>query len=107
MASWVLAEAGYASVLLGADMPFVALHEAVLELRPQLLVLSVSHIADLKVCATRCRELFDETQKAGCALAIGGRALTREIEQALSADFFGGSLSELDDYARSLRPRPR
>lgn len=105
MASWVLAEAGYASVLLGADMPFVALCEAVRELRPQLLVLSFSHVHDLKRCVAGCGELFAVTQRAGCALAIGGRALTREIRQVLSADFFGGSLSELEEYARSLRPR--
>lgn len=107
MASWVLAEAGYASVLLGADVPFAALSEAVRELCPQLLVLSVSHVEQLKLFTEGCRELFEETQEAGCALAIGGRALTREIKQVLSADFFGDSLTELDAYARGLKPRSR
>jgi hypothetical protein len=77
----------------------------VLELRPQILALSISHVQDLKSCAARCSELFVVAQKSGCALAIGGRALTREVRQVLSADFFGGSLGELDEYARSLKPR--
>lgn len=105
MASWVLAEVGYASVLLGADMPFTALGEAVRELRPQLLALSFSHVEDLKYCAARCSELFALCKGSGCALAIGGRALTREIKHVLSADFFGRSLGELDAYARSLKTR--
>lgn len=105
MASWVLAEVGYASVLLGADMPFAALCEAVLELRPQVLALSISHVEDLKSFSARCSELFVVTQKSGCVLAIGGRALTREIKQVLAADFFGGSLGELDAYSRTLKPR--
>jgi excisionase family DNA binding protein len=105
MASWVLAEAGYASVHLGADVPFDALREAVVELGPRLLVLSVSHVEDLTVFTRGCRELFKETQEAGCALALGGRALTGELKQVLTADFFGASLSELDEYARSLKPR--
>ncbi|HEY6880077.1 MAG TPA: helix-turn-helix domain-containing protein [Polyangiales bacterium] len=107
MASWVLAEAGYASVLLGADVPFQALCEAVVELGPRLLVLSISHVEDLKRFTRGCRALFAETQKAGCVLAIGGRALNPELKQALSADFIGNSLAELDEYARSLRPRRR
>jgi excisionase family DNA binding protein len=105
MASWVLAEVGYASVLLGADLPFAALCEAVLELRPQLLALSISHVADLAHCTERCAELFAVAQKAGCALAIGGRAMTPDIEQVLTADFFGGSLGALDEYARTLKSR--
>jgi MerR family transcriptional regulator, light-induced transcriptional regulator len=107
MASWVLAEAGYASVMLGADMPFDGLGEAVLELRPQLLVLSVSHIEDLRLCVARCTELHAHARKQRCALAIGGRALTREIKQVLSADFFGDSLSDLQQYAQLPRLLPR
>jgi excisionase family DNA binding protein len=105
MASWVLAEAGYASVLLGADVPFDALCEAVVDLGPQLLVLSISHVEELKSFRVGCRRLFSETRRAGCALAIGGRALTAELKHMLSADFFGDSLSELDEYARSLSSR--
>lgn len=103
MASWVLAEAGYASVLLGADLPFSALGEAVLELSPRLLVLSVSHVEDPKAFTAGCRKLFAETREAGCALAIGGRALSAELRRELSADFFGDSLAELDEYARGLK----
>ncbi len=105
MASWVLAEAGYAAVLLGADVPFDALREAVVELGPRLLVLSISHVEDLKSFKRGCRALFAQTQQAGCVLAVGGRALDAELKQALSADFFGDSLAELDEYARSLKPR--
>lgn len=99
MAAWVLSEAGYAATALGANTPFDALQEALVEVRPQLLVLSVSHVADLSVCAMRTRELSRRGAKLGCSLAIGGRALSPRVQQALTADFFGGSLSELREYA--------
>ncbi|MDB4976831.1 MAG: binding domain protein excisionase family [Myxococcaceae bacterium] len=107
MAAWVLSESGYAAVMLGANMPFDALYEALAELRPQLLVLSVSHVADLKTCAARCSELSRHAAKNGCALALGGRALTPEVRHALKADFVGDSLSALRDYAEQGKTRGR
>jgi len=103
MAAWVLAELGYAAVTLGANMPFGGLAEAVRELRPQLLVLSVSHVLDASSCQLHCRELYDLTSELGCGLALGGRALTPALRAGLSADFFGETLSHLADHARKRR----
>jgi excisionase family DNA binding protein len=107
MAAWVLAECGYVTVTLGANMPFDGLDEAVCELRPHLLVLSISHVEDVGECVTRCRSLYARTDEYSCLLALGGRALTPALRTQLRADFFGDTLTNLADYAKKQRPRKK
>jgi len=105
LAAWVLAELGYAAVALGANMPFVSLAEAVRELHPRLLVLSISHINEADVCIASCRALYGLTTELRCALALGGRALTPPHRAKLSADFFGETLTHLAEYAHKRGAR--
>jgi MerR family transcriptional regulator, light-induced transcriptional regulator len=105
VAAWVLAELGYAATTLGANMPFDGLDDALRELRPRLIVLSVSHVADRRACSARCRLLYANASKLGCALAIGGRALTPALRAELSADFFGDTMTHLRDYAQKRGAR--
>jgi MerR family transcriptional regulator, light-induced transcriptional regulator len=103
LAAWVLAEAGYDAVLIGADTPAHALCEAVSELHPRLVALSVSHVADEGALARECTTLLAATRGVGALLALGGRGIGPALRSVLSADYIGGSLGELRELAKRRR----
>jgi MerR family transcriptional regulator, light-induced transcriptional regulator len=107
LAQMVLLDAGWDAVNLGPNTPMKSLRLAINELHPKLVWLSISH---RKVDDTFRREyadLYKNTQAAGAALAIGGRALDESVRATLPYTSYGDGLTHLAAFARSLHPRPR
>lgn len=110
LAQMVLIDAGWEAINLGPNTPFQSFAKAIRELRPRLLWLSVCHLDDEKDFIERYRELYHRAEKAGVAVAIGGRALGEPLRAAIPYTTYGDGLSHLAAFARTLhRPpnRPR
>jgi excisionase family DNA binding protein len=107
LSQMVLLDAGWDAVNLGPNTPVKSLRLAVIELRPQLVWLSMSHgVAD---DAFRCEylDLYRQAQAAGAALVIGGRAFEESVRTGLPYTAYGDGLAHLAAFARSLHPQPR
>jgi len=105
----VLCDAGWDAVDLGPNTPFHSLSKAIKELRPRLLWLSVCHLVseeEEEKFVSGYRELYQEAEKAGVAVAIGGRALGENLRSKIPYTTYGDRLEHLVAFARTLNPRP-
>jgi methanogenic corrinoid protein MtbC1 len=106
LAQMVLLDAGWDAVNLGPNTPFKSLTKAIHDLRPRLLWLSASHLGPEEDFVRDCGEMCRQAEKAGVAVAIGGRALVRAVRARISYTTYGDGLKHLAAFARSLHPRP-
>lgn len=106
LAQMVLLDAGWDAVNLGPNTPFRSLAKAIKELRPRLLWLSVCHPVADETFVRDYRELYQQAEKAGVAVAIGGRALVEAIRAKIPYTTYGDGLSHLAAFARTLHPKP-
>jgi excisionase family DNA binding protein len=115
LAEMVLLDAGWQAIDLGPNTPISSFGRSLAELRPRLLWISVSHLVDRDRFLSEYQQLYEEAQRAGVAVVIGGRALTETIRSAMSYTCHGDGLRHLSAFARSLydpgcrpkRGRPR
>ncbi len=106
LAQLVLIDAGWDVVQVGPNTPLPSLAPAVRELRPRLLWLSVSHLADVTAFLDAYRDLYRAAERQGVAVAVGGRALVPEVRSVLPYTTYGDGLGHLAAFARTLHPRP-
>lgn len=106
LAQMVLIDAGWDAVNLGPNTPFASFAKAVVDLRPRLLWLSVSHLGAEEEFVVGYRKLYQLAEKAGVAVAIGGRALVESIRSKIPYTTYGDGLGHLAAFARTLHPRP-
>jgi excisionase family DNA binding protein len=102
----VLLDVGWDAVNLGPNTPFGSLERALVELRPRLVWLSVSHLLDESEFISRYRKFYQQAEKAGVAVAIGGRALGESVRSQIPYTTYGDGLTHLAAFARTLNPRP-
>ncbi len=107
LAQLVLLDAGWEAVNLGPNTPLPSLIRALRELRPRLLWLSVSYLADRARFIDQCRELFQAAEAQGVAVAVGGQALRESVRASIPYTTYGDGLSHLAAFARTLHPRPK
>ncbi|MCS7045520.1 MAG: helix-turn-helix domain-containing protein [Gemmataceae bacterium] len=107
LAQFVLLDAGWEAVNLGPTTPLPSLAEAIRELRPRLLWLSVSFIADESAFLDAYKALYQVAQRQGVAVAVGGRALKEPLRSAIPYTTYGDGLEHLAAFARTLHPRPK
>ena len=106
LAQMVLLDAGWDAVDLGPNTPLESLARAVAELRPRLVWVSASHLADPAAFVRDFRQLSRVAGEHGAAVAVGGQALTPEVRRGLAYTTHGDGLAHLAAFARALHPRP-
>ncbi len=101
LAEMVLLDAGWRVIDLGPHTPILSFRQALSELRPRLLWISLCHLVDRDRFLAEYGELYLQAERAGVAVAIGGRALTDALRSAMSYTCYGDGLRHLAAFARS------
>jgi excisionase family DNA binding protein len=107
LAQLVLLDAGWEAVQLGPNTPLASLTKALEDLRPRLVWLSVSYVADAAGFISAYRDFYRTAERRGVAVAIGGRALAEDVRSAVPYTTYGDGLCHLAAFARMLHPRPK
>jgi excisionase family DNA binding protein len=107
LAQMALLDVGWDAVNVGPNTPAASFRRALTELRPRLLWVSVSYLADPERFIGEFRELYRAALAAGVAVAVGGSALRDEVRQRIPYTTHGDGLTHLVAFARTLHPRPR
>jgi len=101
LAEMVLLDAGWRVIDLGQHTPIISFRQALLELRPRLLWISLCHLVDRDRFLAEYRELYQEAERVGVAVAIGGRALTESLRSVMPYTCYGDGLRHLAAFGRS------
>ena len=107
LAQYVLLDAGWEAVNLGPNTPLGSLEQAVRQLRPRLLWLSVSYLEDEASFLHAYQALYRVAEGEGIAVAVGGRALAPALRSDMPYTTYGDRLEHLAAFARTLHPRPK
>jgi excisionase family DNA binding protein len=107
MAEVVLRDAGWRATSLGHMLPFDTLRKAIENDHPHLMWISVTTIRDTERFIANFNVLFDTATSFGCAIIVGGQALTADIRQSLRYTTFCDNLRHMEAFARTIRPRDR
>lgn len=105
LAQLVLLDSGWDAINVGPNTPFANLLAAARQLKPRLIWLSVSHLADTAEFVREYRAFYREAAALGAAVAVGGRALSDTARAQLPYTFYGDGLSHLTAFAATLNPR--
>jgi MerR family transcriptional regulator, light-induced transcriptional regulator len=105
LAQLVLLDAGWEAVNLGPNTPLPSLAQALGELRPRLLWLSVSYLEDSAEFSAGYKDLYRVAERQSVAVAVGGQALAESLRLAIPYTTHGDGLSHLAAFARTLHPR--
>ena len=97
-----LHEVGWRVENLGPNTPFRSLRQAALDLRPRLVWLSCSHIADPEAFLRDYEEFYRHAERAGVAVSIGGRAISESMRRRMTFTHFGDRIGHLAAYASSF-----
>jgi len=98
----VLLELGWHARFLGSDLPTETVAEAVEDLRPRALWLSISWLEEPERFIRNYNHLYEMCLQRQCAVVLGGRALTSSIRRELRYASYGDNLMHLRGFARSL-----
>jgi hypothetical protein len=98
----VLLELRWQAHFLGSELPTETLAEAVDDLRPRVLWLSLSNLEEPEGFVADYAGLYETCLQRGCAIVVGGRALTGSVRRTLRYASYGDNLQHLRSFARSL-----
>jgi len=102
MVELALCEAGWRARSCGTMLPAATLGEAVREIRPQLLWISVSCIESVPTFLQGYERLYQVAAEQGTAVAVGGRALTPKIRQQMDYSVHCDTLRHLVNFLATL-----
>mgnify|MGYP002632383919 CR=1 FL=1 len=104
MSELVLRDCGWRASSLGHMLPFETLRRALERDRPRLMWLSITSIRDLDRFAARFNVLFETATSFGCAIVVGGNALTADVRHQLRYTTYCDNFRHLEAFARSVNP---
>jgi excisionase family DNA binding protein len=107
LAEMVLLDVGWRVIGLGPHTPMSSFRQALTDLRPRLLWISVSRMVDRDRFLAEYRELYQEAERAGVAVAVGGPALIDSVRSDMTYTCYGDGLRHLAAFARSYHRPPR
>jgi len=98
MVELTLRHSGWETIPLGSGLPFQTLQAALVEHRPRLFWLSVSHVCDEAEFLAGWQGLC-AAAPPGVSFVVGGRALTVSLKQSLPRSHCCANLAELETLA--------
>lgn len=98
-----LREAGWRAESFGSSIPIASLAQAMIDLRPPLAWISISHEVAPEDFAPEFNEHSRRIRAAGIALAVGGRAVDDSLAAALEFTVRCRTLDELRLFAAGLK----
>lgn len=101
LAELVLLELGWQARFLGSGLPYDTIVQAVEDLSPRMLWLSVSSLVDKDQFVRNYRRLYDVCLSQQCAVVVGGRALTESLRRKIQYASYGDNLKHLRAFAKS------
>lgn len=104
LAQMALMDSGWRVVNVGPNTPLASLAAAIERLRPQLVWLSVSHLADPPQFLRDYRQFQQQASKLGVAIALGGQAMAAPLREKLVYTMFGDGITQLVQFASTLHP---
>ncbi|MCA9022405.1 MerR family transcriptional regulator [Gimesia sp.] len=102
MVELVLRDSKWNAVSLGTNLPFATLRAAILQHRPRIFWLSVSHIINVQDFIREYTELYDEFG-LDVAFVVGGRAMTESIRQQIQYSAFCDNVRHLESFAQTIK----
>lgn len=102
MAELVLRENGWQATSLGSGIPVPSLIQAVSELQPKLVWLSVSFIMNPRTFLDGFAEISQACSENRVALVVGGRALTQQLREKMTYSTFCDTMQHLEAFAQTL-----
>ncbi|MCA9004695.1 MAG: helix-turn-helix domain-containing protein [Planctomycetaceae bacterium] len=102
MVELVLRDSKWNAVSLGTNLPFATLRAAMLQHRPRIFWLSVSHIINVQDFIREYTELYDEFG-LDVAFVVGGRAMTESIRQQIQYSAFCDNVRHLESFAQTIK----
>jgi methanogenic corrinoid protein MtbC1 len=100
MIETVLRDHGWNAMSLGTNLPGSAFFGAVEAEKPDLVWLSLSHVADRARTVADVNGLWDSLD-SNVPLIVGGRALTEEMRRDIRYTAFRDTVGQLEDFLQS------
>lgn len=97
-----LREMGWRVVNIGPNTPLPSFRRAMAELKPDLLWLSCSYLADVEGFLAGYRPLYDEAVQQGVVVTVGGRAFTDSVRERMTFTHHGDRMAHLVAFARQV-----
>lgn len=107
LAKLTLLDAGWDAVNLGPNTPAESFRKLIETRRPELIWLSVSHLADPAVFERDFAALLHDARERRIPVAIGGRALPDELRARLPYTTHGDGFAHLAAFAHTLHAPAR
>ncbi len=107
LAKLTLLDSGWDAINLGPHLPMTALERAIIDMKPKLVWLCVSHLENPDEFIRTYEGMFHVAERHGAAVAIGGRALSESIRRQMNYTTYGDGLTQLAAFAKSLHSRPQ
>ncbi|WP_145370170.1 MerR family transcriptional regulator [Maioricimonas rarisocia] len=102
MAELTMRQCGWKGVSLGSLLPAASIANAIADIGPRLVWISVSHADDADRIVEAMNQVYEAARKHKAALAVGGAALTEEIRRRVRYSAFCDTMAHLETFADSL-----
>lgn len=104
-----LLERGWNVRNLGCHLPLIELSQAITDLKPKIVWLSVHFLKDEPGFLTDCRRLFETARAMKAELIIGGRGLSKKVKEELTQNGvkIADNLYRLAEVSDSVYPEGR